>query len=196
MDTSPGAKKYWKIAKQVYGNKKVMGIPSLVANNLPITTSIGKAELFNDYFAKQQSKPVIPFNHRLPPITFQTLNRLSNIINSQPEVVKILKSLDTGKANGPDGISNRLLKETAGEIAEPLSSLFNKSFNQGKVPLTWKESNICPIFKKDDKTEVSNYRPIALLSCTGKVQERVVYIHLYRYLKANNLLTWKNSGFK
>jgi hypothetical protein len=30
----------------------------------------------------------------------------------------------------------------------------------------------------------------------GKVQEHVVYIHLYRYLKLNNLLTWKNSGFK
>ena len=93
-------------------------------------------------------------------------------------------------------MSNRLLRETSSEIALPLCNLFNKSFLLGKVPSAWKESNICPIHKKDDKQIVSNYRPIALLSCTGKAQERVVYLHLYKYLKTNNLLTWKNSGFK
>jgi hypothetical protein len=56
--------------------------------------------------------------------------------------------------------------------------------------------NVCPIHKKDDRSTVSNYRPIALLSCIGKVQERVVYLHLYKYLQSNNLLTSKNSGFR
>jgi hypothetical protein len=110
--------------------------------------------------------------------------------------MKMLKGLDIGKANGSDGVSNRLLKETTSEIARPLSNLFNKSFQLGKVPTAWKESNICLIHKKDDKAQVSNYRPIALLSGTSTIQERVVYMHLYRYLKINNLLTWKNSGFK
>jgi hypothetical protein len=65
-----------------------------------------------------------------------------------------------------------------------------------KVPKVWKESNVCPIFKKTDRTLISNYRPISLLSCVGKIQERIVYRHLYKYLIENNLLTWKNSGFK
>ena len=43
---------------------------------------------------------------------------------------------------------------------------------------------------------MSNYRPISLLSCLGKVQERIVYLHLYKYLQLNELLTWKNSGFR
>jgi hypothetical protein len=111
-------------------------------------------------------------------------------------VLKILKSLKLGKANGPDSISNRMLKESSSVISSPLANLFNKSFTLAKVPKIWKESNICPIHKKDDRSLVSNYRPIALLSCIGKVQERVVYLHLYRYLKSNNLLTAKNSGFK
>jgi hypothetical protein len=101
-----------------------------------------------------------------------------------------------GKANGPDGISNKLLKETATTISKPLASLFNRSFELAKVPKAWKEANLCPIFKKDDKSLVSNYRPISLLSCLGKIQERVVFIHLYRYLKNNNLLNSRNSGFK
>jgi hypothetical protein len=81
-------------------------------------------------------------------------------------------------------------------ISAPLATLFNKSFTLAKVPKIWKESNVSPIHKKEDKSLVSNYRPISLLSCVGKIQERIVYIHLYRYLKLNNLLTWKNSGFK
>jgi hypothetical protein len=196
MTTNPNDKTYWKLAKQIYGSKKIMGIPSLLVGNLPVTTSSSKANHFNNYFADQQSQTNIPFNHSLPPIIFHTENRLASIQTSRDEVLKILKGLDITKANGSDGVSNRLLKETAFEISSPLSDLFNTSFNLAKVPLSWKESNICPIHKKEDKSLVSNYRPIALLSCVGKVQERVVYLHLYRYLKAENLLTWKNSGFK
>ena len=196
MDTKVGEKKYWKIAKEVYGNKKSSGIPALLVDNKPVTTSSDKANSFNKYFADQQTLPPLPFNHQIPPIIFVTDSRLDNIETTEEEVLKLIKALDTGKANGPDGISNKLLKETAAPIAQPLASLFNKSFELGKVPKIWKEANLCPIFKKEDKALVSNYRPISLLSCLGKVQERVVYTHLYRYLKTNNLLTAKNSGFK
>jgi hypothetical protein len=104
--------------------------------------------------------------------------------------------LDVGKATGTDGISNRMLKETSIAIAEPLSLMFNISFQMGKVPIIWKEANLCPIHKKEDKSLVSNYRPISLLTCISKVQERIVFLHQYKYLKENNLLTSKNSGFK
>ena len=181
MDPGTGAKKYWKIAKQVYGSKKITSIPSLMVGNSLITTSIEKAKHFTTYFAEQQTLPPLAFNHRLAPIQFLTNERLDTIQTTPHQVLTILKSLDTGKANGSDGISNRLLKETSTAIAKPLSDLFNKSFELTKVPKIWKESNICPIFKKDDKSLVTNYRPISLLSCVGKVQERIVYVHLYRF---------------
>ena len=196
MDLQVGEKKYWKLAKEIYGNKKVIGIPALMHNNKPITTSSDKAQCFNQFFAEQQTLPPIPFNQQLPPINFITNSRLDQIETNENEVQNIIKTLDIGKANGPDGISNRLIKATAIAISQPLAQLFNKSFELGKVPKSWKEANLCPIHKKDDKSLVSNYRPISLLSCIGKVQERVVYMHLYRYLKTNNLLTSKNSGFK
>jgi hypothetical protein len=49
---------------------------------------------------------------------------------------------------------------------------------------------------ENDKQQKENYRPISLLSCVGKVMERIVYNELYDYCMANNLLTWRNSGFK
>jgi hypothetical protein len=195
-DISIGEKSYWKIAKEVYGNKKIIGIPALLVNNKTITTSSEKAQCFNQYFTEQQTLPPLPFNQQLPPILFLTDSRLEFIQSTAEEISKILRSLDTGKANGPDGISNKMLKETEPAIASPLSDLINKSFEMAKVPKVWKGANVCPIFKKQDKATVSNYRPISLLSCVGKVQERVVFRHLYSYLQNNNLLTWKNSGFK
>jgi hypothetical protein len=173
-----------------------MGVPSLSIGNHSVTTSSDKAKYFTDYFAEQQTLPPIPFNHQLPPILFITDQRLPSINTNPAEVLKILKSLKLGKANGPDAISNRMLKESSSAISTPLSNLFNKSFDLAKVPKIWKKSNICPIHKKEDRSIVSNYRPIALLSCIGKVQERIIYIHLYKYLEENNLLTAKNSGFK
>ena len=180
----------------MYGSKKIIGIPALTDGNKSITTSIDKAECLNNYFAIQQTQQPLRFNKKLAPIHFLTESRLELIQTTKDEVLKILKGLDVGKATGPDCISNRLSKETSIAISEPLSVLFNKSFELGKVPKIWKEANLSLIFKKDNKSLVSNYRPISLLSCIGKVQERIVYMHLYKYLKENRLLTWKNSGFK
>jgi hypothetical protein len=173
-----------------------MGVPSLVIQGITASTSSDKAKYLTRYFADQQILTPTALNSPLPPIHLLTDQRLNTIQTSKNEVLKILKSLDTGKANGSDGVSNRLLKEASLAIAEPLSNLFNRSFDLAQVPKKWKESNICPIHKKDDRSIVSNYRPIALLSCVGKIQERIVFIHLYHYLKINHLLTWKNSGFK
>jgi hypothetical protein len=146
-DLRVGEKQYWKIAKEVYGNKKIIGIPAIKDGDKSLTTSIDKAECFTNYFVLQQTLPPLRFNQQLAPIDFLTDNRFEHIVTTKEEVLKILKGLDIGKATGPDGISNRLLKETALAIAEPLSMLFNKSFDMGKVPIVWKEANLSPIYK-------------------------------------------------
>ena len=148
--------------------------------NKYISTSSEKAECMNEYFAEQQTQPPLRFNQQLPPIHFLMESRLEYIQMTEEEVLKIIKSLDIGKASGPDGINNRLLKETSAAIAEPLSTLMNKSFEVSKVPKIWKEANLSPILKKDDKSLVSNYRPISVLSCVGKIQERIVFTKIYK----------------
>ena len=53
-----------------------------------------------------------------------------------------------------------------------------------------------PIYKKNDRQDDNNYRPISLLSSIGKALERLVFIKLYEYCTQHNLLTWRNSGYK
>ena len=61
-------------------------------------------------------------------------------------------------------------------------SSMNRSFDEGIYPDIWKPANIIPIFKKGDKSQPSNYRPVALLSCVGKLQERTVFKNVYNFL--------------
>ena len=78
------------------------------------------------------------------------------------------------KASGPDGITARLLKEAAGEIAPSLSRIYNKSLQRAVIPEDWKLANVVPVFKKGKKELVENYRPISLLAIISKIFERCV----------------------
>ena len=70
-----------------------------------------------------------------------------------------------------------------------MTALFNKSLSLGKVPQEWKEANVVPIPKKGNIHEVSNYRPISLLSLVSKFLEQVVNIHVSEFVQSspNNL---------
>ena len=60
----------------------------------------------------------------------------------------------------------------------------------------WKLANVTPIFKKEDKQLVKNYRPISLLPICGKMFEKLTFNSLYLYLNSNNLITPNQSGFR
>ena len=91
--------------------------------------------------------------------------------------------------------NNRLLKELAQPLALPLSDLFNMSLSSGSVPNIWKKANVSPIHKKNDPSDVSNYRPISLLSTVSKVLEKIVHKYLFNFFRDNYVITAFQSGF-
>ena len=111
------------------------------------------------------------------------------------EFYSILKTLQIGKACGPDMINNRILREIADSVSPVLTDIFNTSLSTSKVPDIWKQSNVSPVFKKDDKTNVENYRPISLISSVGKTFEKAVYKHIHNFILANQIMTPFQSGF-
>ena len=84
------------------------------------------------------------------------------------EVLKILTSTSTNKANGLDNISCKLIKEAAPIIAESLSDIFNKSITSGIFPLEWKKAKVVPVHKGKERDDMNNYRPISLISVITK----------------------------
>ena len=77
-------------------------------------------------------------------------------------VLKLLQALIISKAAGPEGIRPRVLKELFSEPAPIFTLLFQASLHEQSIPDIWKHANVSPIYKKGDKTNPSNYRPVSL----------------------------------
>ena len=121
-----------------------------------------KANVLIDFFCKQTMLNNENISlHELP--LFYGVG-LSNIVITCDEVESVFKALPIGKATGSDGINNCILRELAHQLSSPVCSFFNQSLILGIVPDIWKEAHVCPIQKGGDRTAVSNYRPISLLS--------------------------------
>ena len=178
-------RKFWKVIRHfVINNSSSSAIPPL-SSTLPsgetqwAFTDEAKADCLNDYFVSIST--VNDENTVLPPFEKLTNNSLSTINCTENEIENLINVLNINKASGDDGISHRMLKGVSKSISKPLSILMNRSFNEGIFPEAWKVANVIQIFKKSDKSLPSNYRPVALLSCLGKLQERIVFKNLYNF---------------
>ncbi len=181
---------YWKVLRHVLKTSGTRNcIPPLKENINDEKPSIFSdaeiADKLNQYF---ESISTLQDQYaQLPEFKERTDETFDMICITKNEISDIIKSLQTNKASGPDKISHKLLKSIAITISEPLCELFNLSLTTSIFPTEWKQAIVMPLFKKGDHTIVSNYRPISLISCVGKVFERVVYKHLYNYFHVNKI---------
>ena len=81
-------------------------------------------------------------------------------------------------------------------ISVPLASLFNTSISSGVVPEKFKVANVVPVYKKDSQTNVSNYRPISLLSVFNKILEKLISNRLLKCLQKENIFFKGQFGFR
>jgi hypothetical protein len=142
-------------------------------------------------------KPSCDSTHGLPiPVDDDSINltTIADLELTEGEVCSVLRTLDVDKATGPDKIPAVLLKNCAASGSPSLCELFNKSLSCGKLPREWKLSNISPIPKKNPSHEVSNYRPISILSLVSKVFERCIYNRITDHL--SNQLYSLQYGFQ
>ena len=189
-----GNKDWWKLVKSFISSKGMPQdeIPPIEENNTTYYALTEKATAFNMYFTAQCS--VTDEGAALPRLN-ETRGSIHQLTLTTDMVKGVLKNLDCRKAVGPDLVHNKLLIAAADLISEPLTFLFNRSLTEGKFPSLWKLAHVTPIFKKGERQKCSNYRPISLLSCVGKVLEKCVQKHVFNYLIDNNLLTTAQSGF-
>ena len=120
---------------------------------------------------------------------------LNTIHFTTEKVFKKLKNIDPSKSGGPDEIPACVLKNLADVLAEPLSTLFNKSMAEGKLPKVWKDANVTPLFKKGEKSKPNNYRPVSLTCLLCKIMESIIRDELVAYLEENDFLSNYQHGF-
>jgi len=81
----------------------------------------------------------------------------------------IINKLKTNKAAGTDNITGELIKHGKRTMKQKIYKLICNIWNTETLQAQWNEEIICPIYKKGDRLNCNNYRPIMLLNITYKL---------------------------
>ena len=119
------------------------------------------------------------FKEFLPPCNISSMY-LETV--TETEIEKIVVSLKNG-APGYDEITTDCIKSTIKDLSAPLAFLINLSFRDGLFPDEMKTAKVVPLYKANDPTVFSNYRPVSILPVFSKILERVMYNRLIKFLK-------------
>ena len=112
------------------------------------------------------------------------------------EVFNLISGLKNTKPNGKDNISAYFFKVAAKVIAAPLAQLFNYTFLLGIFPASLKIAKIVPTYKSGDKFDVSNYRPIFILSPISKILEKLIHVRSINFFSKHSVLLPTQYGFR
>ena len=130
-----------------------------------------------------------------PPIKHVLCNQLNSLVFTKEDIKEKIKNLKPASAPGNDEITVKQIQVMSHLLCKPLEIIFNKSIESGIVPLSWREANVTPIFKKGDKSIASNYRPVSLTSICGKIMESIIRDKLVEHLTSQELLFNSQHGF-
>lgn len=113
---------------------------------------------------------------------------------TEKEVTQEIKKLKLEKSPGPDGITNEAIKVAWPLLTLPLLHLFNLILKTAEIPSQWAESEIILIYKKGDSKDITNYRPISLLSCIYKLFSSIINKRISVTIEANQPI--EQAGFR
>lgn len=189
-------KKVWEIINE--SSNRINDKNKIVINNQgKIVTDNEAANLFNNYFINvgEDLAKKITVPHMI-----QDRNIRCNTLFLKPvdetEIIKNINKLKNGSASGNDNISAKTLKKIGEKIAKPLVHIFNLCFENGTFPQLLKTSVVTPIYKKGDKNNLCNYRPISVINNLAKILEMSIKQRLTEHLEYNKILSKNQFGFK
>ena len=111
------------------------------------------------------------------------------------EVTCTISSLKNKTSCGYVGLFNKILKLSGSLFSQPITYICNKSLTCDIFPKCLKYAVIKPCFKKGDKSQVSNYIPVSLLTGFSKIVELLIFHRLKHHLMCNNIVANEQFGF-
>ena len=195
-------KKTWIGIKSLVSMKlKNNDTPSIIRNDEKyINCLIASANIFNNFSTSVaeavQSK--IKFLNKSFRSFLSTKSNDSFIItakNKEDICKAVISSLNINKSCGPNSIPTKILHFVQDQISKHLATICNLSFPAEIFPTILKTAKVIPIHKKDSRLEVSNYRPISLLSNIDKIFEKLMHSRLIEFLEERQILYYKQFGF-
>ena len=189
-------KEFWSYANlKTKAKEKVPELYTDEQRDRTTTSDTEKAKILNNFFASVFT--IEPTGWVPEPEERNFDETLTTIDFSEEEIARKLKKLDQSKSKGPDDIHPRILKETHESVALALQQMFQKSLHSGKIPAAWRKAQVTAIYKKGNKHDPSNYRPVSLTSSVPcKVMEYFVRAEIIKHMDRNDLFTEHQYGFR
>ena len=161
-----------------YINEFYTYVASTLVNKLPSATNkfSTESDIFKNYY---KSKNVTSESFKVSPVS-----------------IDFVYKLKANKSTGLDGIPAKFLKDGATVIKDHVAFIINLSITSNTVPADMKFARVKPLFKKNSRSGVGNYRPVSILSIVSKILEKAFYKQLEKYLSGNNLIYSLQSGFR
>ncbi|XP_077528339.1 uncharacterized protein LOC144139996 [Haemaphysalis longicornis] len=108
----------------------------------------------------------------------------------------VLQIINCKSAAGPDGITNKALRNLGDGAIASLTTYFNRCWRSGTLPKQWKTSKTVLIPTPGKPPSIENLRPISLTSCVGKILEHILNDRWQRYLESERLYPDTMLGFR
>lgn len=194
-------KEIWKVVNK-YRNNKFSTIHEkiiLKSNNITIKDPKEIIEMFSNKFNCSKKINTTNIQEAMAILHRNGLKPEKNIEFRQTtvsEVTSVVKKMENKNSSGYDDMPSKIIKDNIDILAEPLSYLFNACINQGIFPDQLKISKIIPVHKKLSKSDVNNYRPIALPPILSKIFEKLIKVQLMTHLNTNKLLNGRQFGYQ
>ena len=192
----------WKVINKIFGRKdKTRVYPDKVTSPNQSDKSDPKhiANALNGHFASVAKKlaaklPKTNINH----MSYTGKENKSSMYLKKielREIIEIITNMSLKKAMGYDKIPPKIIKWAPEVFAPILLVIFNKCFDQGYYPDIMKVGKVSPIYKKGERNENNNYRPITVLTQFNQIFERLISKRLQSFFDKFELFTKKQFGF-
>ena len=193
-------KETWHNIKYLLNSKsRKAQVPKINYDNRVLHTPRSVATAFSNYFstiADDLDRDIPradkePLDYLGPPyqnsfyVAPCTPNEISSLLQSFPN-----------KGCCTNYIPIYIYKKLSDILCPTISELFNASVAEGSFPDCLKVARVVPIYKADDKSNVSNYRPISTLNVLSKVFERLMHVRLISFLNDNGVICRHQFGFQ
>ena len=193
------ARKTWKTINNLTGrSKNKSSKPTTINHNTKTITDPNEVVNFlNHHFCTIGNS--LNQNSQNPNyFTYNSTSQLNSFVLldiTEDEITKSIHNLKLNSSPGYDDITPKLLKITVPYISKVLLHIFNSSFKTGTFPSRMKTAKVVPIFKKGNRSDVNNYRPISLLPILSKCLEKIMHNRLTSYLVKNDIINHSQFGF-
>lgn len=199
-------KTVWKIINSEIGEPENRSSDNLCLNvgSQSISDPYLVSNVFNDYFVNIVED--LDSGKDKHDLSVPTCIHIENTVSFKPkfnfeplderEVENIIRNLKNKHSYGYDEIPITLIKDVSKYISKIICHLINSSFVSGIFPNELKKAKVIPIYKKDDKKQVNNYRPVSILPSLSKIFEKAAHIQLTKFLEKFNFLDNNQHGFR